>query len=277
MRAYYKVDSDRSGSLELAEFMEAIQGSKLDELNMNLIVAKMGKELGIQMGDYSKSKAAYKSFEMTAQRRRLLKQKMEEDMKNNLTVVVDKLCNLLSEPVPDQEGRKLYATMMDTFNAFDNDGSGALNFSEFKEAWRFLQKPGDDARIKAAFDSQDVDGSLHVDSNEFAFAVMGTEALKYGPLADMELLNGLLDRVTGNMLAQLASSAGMKKTAEEQAAENAALRSRLNTLKSNNDSEMARMIGKINGLMGMNAVEMMTDAEMDRILYDVFKKFDVDG
>merc|ERR1719300_2362302 len=37
------------------------------------------------------------------------------------------------------------------------------------------------------------------------------------------------------------------------------------------------MIGKINGLMGMNAVEMMTDAEMDKILYDVFKKFDVDG
>ena len=135
------------------------------------------------MGDYSKFKAAYKSFEMTAQRRRLLKQKMEEDMKNNLTVLVDKLCTLLNEPVPDPEGRKLYQTMKDTFNAFDNDGSGALNFSEFKEAWRFLQKPGDDRRIKSAFDNQDVDGSGHVDQNEFAFALMGQEALKYGPLA----------------------------------------------------------------------------------------------
>merc|ERR1719192_2409332 len=102
--------------------MDAIQGSKLDELYMNIIVSKMGKELGLKMGDYSKSKAAYKSFEMTAQRRRLLKQKMEEDMKANLEKVVSKLCEALSEPVPDEEGRKLYKTMMDTFNAFDNDG-----------------------------------------------------------------------------------------------------------------------------------------------------------
>merc|ERR1719379_2954736 len=135
-----------------------------------------------------------------------MKQKMQEDMKKMLVVLLEKLCGLLNQPIPDEQGRQLYKTMMDTFNAFDNDGSGALNFSEFKEAWRFLQKPGDDARIKAAFDSQDVDGSLHVDSNEFAFAVMGSEALKYGPLADMELLNNLLDRVTGNMMTQLASS-----------------------------------------------------------------------
>merc|ERR1719354_1435960 len=247
------VDTDRSGSIELQEFMDAIQGSKLDELNMNLIVSKMGQELGLQMGDYSKSKAAYKSFEMTAQRRRLLKQKMEEDMKSNLTVLVDKLCTLLNEPVPDPEGRKLYQTMKDTFNAFDNDGSGALNFSEFKEAWRFLQKPGDDRRIKSAFDNQDVDGSGHVDQNEFAFALMGQEALKYGPLADMELLNKMLDRVSGNAMAQLAASDNMKKSAAQQASENEALRNRLEQLKSKQDSEMAK------------------------ILYDVFKKFDVDG
>merc|ERR1719277_1515924 len=169
------------------------------------------------MGDYSKSKQSFKAFEITAQRRRLLKQKMEEDMKANVEQVVRKLCDALSEPLPDEQGRQLYKTMMDTFNAFDNDGSGALNFSEFKEAWRFLQKPGDDARIKAAFDNQDVDGSLHVDSNEFAFAVMGSEALKYGPLADMELLNGMLDQVSGNMMAQLAAEGSMKKSAAQQA------------------------------------------------------------
>merc|ERR1712131_229404 len=66
MRAYYKVDEDRSGSIELKEFMDAIQGEKLDELNMNLLFSKMGKELGVQMGDYSKSKEAFKAFEMTA-------------------------------------------------------------------------------------------------------------------------------------------------------------------------------------------------------------------
>merc|ERR1719450_1523693 len=257
--------------------MDAIQGEKLDELNMNLLFSKMGKELGVQMGDYSRSKEAYKAFEMTAQRRRLLKKQMEEDMKKHLVQIVEKLCNLLNKPVPDVDGRKLYQTMIDTINAFDNDGSGALNFSEFKEAWRFLQKPDDDRRIKSAFDNQDVDGSGHVDQNEFAFALMGSEALKYGPLADMELLNGMLDQVSGNMMAQLAAEGSMKKSAAQKADENSALRNRLEVLKKNQDSEMARIIGKINGLAGMDAVKFMSEEEMDKILYDVFKKFDVDG
>ena len=155
---------------------------------------------------------------------------MEEDMQKNLAILVGKLCELLNKPVPDVDGRKRYQTMIDTFNSFDNGGSGALNFSEFKEAWRFLQKPGDDRRIKSAFDNQDVDGSGHVDQNEFAFALMGSEALKCnlsvfcferliffiwdGPLADMELLNGMLDQVSGNMMAQLAAEGSMKKSAE---------------------------------------------------------------
>merc|ERR1719499_2221872 len=266
MRAYYKVDADRSGSIELAEFMDAIQGEKLDELNLNLIVSKMGAELGVKMGDLRNNKERYKAFELTAQRRRLMKQKMEEDMQKNLSVLVDKICGLLNEPIPDPDGRKYYATMMDTFNAFDNDGSGQLNFSEFKEAWRFLQKPGDDRRIKNAFDNQDVDGSKHVDVNEFAFAMMGEQALKYGPLADMELLNSMLDRVSGNMMASLASGSAHKKTAAQQAAENDALRKRLEDMKAQQDSEMAKMIGKINGLAGMDAVSFMTEEEMDKIL-----------
>merc|ERR1719216_258955 len=259
MRAYYKVDEDRSGSIEVKEFTEAITGEKMDELNMNLIFAKMGDELGVKLENVASSKDRFKSFEMTAQRRRVLKKKMEEDMKSNLAVLVGKLCELLNKPVPDVDGRKLYQTMIDTFNAFDNDGSGALNFSEFKEAWRFLQKPGDDRRIKSAFDNQDVDGSLHVDQNEFAFALMGQEALKYGPLAEMELLNGMLDQVSGNMMAQLAAEGSMKKSAEQQARDNDALRRRLETLKSQQDSDMAKMIGKINALAGMDELKFMSE------------------
>merc|ERR1719361_1502157 len=202
---------------------------------------------------------------------------MEEDMKANVEQVVRKLSEALNEPVPDENGRQLYKTMMDTFNAFDNDGSGALNFSEFKEAWRFLQKPGDDARIKAAFDNQDMDGSGHVDQNEFAFALMGEQALKYGGLADMELLNGMLDAVSGNMMASLASGAQAQKTAEQQANENEALRLRLESMKASNDAEMQRMMEKIGGLAGLDAIKMMSDADMDKILTEVFNKFDVDG
>jgi Ca2+-binding EF-hand superfamily protein len=249
----------------------------MDELNMNLIFQKMGDELGVKLENVASSKDRFKSFEMTAQRRRVLKKKMEEDMKSNLATLVTKLCELLNRPVPDAEGRKLFQTMVDTFNAFDNDGSAALNFSEFKEAWRFLQKPGDDNRIKAAFDNQDIDGSGHVDQNEFAFALMGEQALKYGVLADMELLNSMLVDVSGNMMASLASGAAATKTVEQQANENEALRQRLETMKASNDAEMQRMMSKISGLAGLDAIKMMSEADMDQILTDVFNKFDVDG
>merc|ERR1719210_1370474 len=78
-------------------------------------------------------------------------------------------------------------------------------------------------------------------------------------------------------MSQLAAEGSLKKSAAQQASENDALRSRLEALKSQQDSEMAKMIGKINALAGMDAVKFMTEAEMDKILYDVFKKFDVDG
>merc|ERR1719210_1711534 len=78
-------------------------------------------------------------------------------------------------------------------------------------------------------------------------------------------------------MSQLAAEGSLKKSAAQQASENEALRNRLEQLKSKQDSEMAKMIGKINALAGMDAIKFMSDEEMDKILYDVFKKFDVDG
>jgi len=34
---------------------------------------------------------------------------------------------------------------MDTFNAFDKDGSAQLEYPEYVEAWKFLDQPGTDA------------------------------------------------------------------------------------------------------------------------------------
>ena len=51
---------------------------------------------------------------------------------------------------------KIYKTLVDTFNAFDNDCSAELGFSEHKDAWKFLGRPGSDEEIAKGFSSVDV-------------------------------------------------------------------------------------------------------------------------
>ena len=60
MRAYYSVDKDRSGSITLVEFIDAVQGEKADELNMNVIFKQMGDQIGIKFSDFSNSKNSFK-------------------------------------------------------------------------------------------------------------------------------------------------------------------------------------------------------------------------
>ena len=96
-------------------------------------------------------------------------------------------------------------TLKDTFNAFDNDGSAQLGFPEYKEAWKFLNRPGTEEDIRNCFDSVDVDGSGLVEWSEFAFSLMGAKAQEYGALADLEKLSTLMDRTAG-LFSQFQSS-----------------------------------------------------------------------
>jgi Ca2+-binding EF-hand superfamily protein len=121
--------------------------------------------------------------------------------------------------------------LKDTFNAFDADGSAELGFPEYKEAWKFLGRPGNDEDIKNAFDSVDVDMSGIVDWNEFAFSLMGERALDFGPLADLEMLTTLLDE-TAHLLSAMKDDLNdsLMNTGERQA-RNAELRERLKHMK----------------------------------------------
>eukprot|EP00492_Amphilonche_elongata_P002204 TRINITY_DN2480_c0_g1_i1.p1 TRINITY_DN2480_c0_g1~~TRINITY_DN2480_c0_g1_i1.p1 ORF type:complete len:181 (+),score=44.24 TRINITY_DN2480_c0_g1_i1:121-663(+) len=158
-----------------------------------------------------------------------MKKQMEENIRTVTKDIIGKLANVSEKPVPtrDIQGEKQYKTLRDTFDAFDKDGSAELGYSEFLESWRFLNRPGTEAEIKAAFDGVDVDKSGLVEFTEYAFALMGEKALQFSPLADLELLNTLLDDTAG-LLASL--SADLKDSAAKQAErakDNAALRERL--------------------------------------------------
>jgi hypothetical protein len=114
-----------------------------------------------------------------------MKKQMEENIRQMMSILVTKMCEVNKEPTPDPEGAEFYKTLADTFNAFDKDGNAELQFPEYKEAWKFLNQPGNDSDIKNAFDSVDVDASGLVDRDEFIFYIMGKKGFKFGLLADM--------------------------------------------------------------------------------------------
>jgi len=213
---------------------------------------------------------SFEAFQNTAKRRRLLKKKMQEDLAANIRLGVRTLCIMLEEPIPDEEGRKLYDTMRQTFDAFDNDGSGQLGYSEFKEAWRFLQKPGGDEEIKKSFDNVDVDNSGQIDVDEFSFALMGGDALKYGPLADLEKFNSLLERVGGS-LSGLSSNIGASEAEAE------ALRQKIKAQGKDYSSAMTNIMSRMLQANGQDINDFLQSKEVDKYLAKAFNQYDSNG
>merc|ERR1719204_1563240 len=122
----------------------------------------------------------------------------------------------------------MYKTLKDTFNAFDKDGNAELGYPEYNEAWKFLGQPGGEADIKRAFDSVDIDVSGLVEWEEFVFSIMGEAALKYGTLADMEKLTGLLDATLKDYSMIQDALAESRSNNDTRALRNKELRDRLN-------------------------------------------------
>merc|ERR1711879_504439 len=89
-------------------------------------------------------------------------------------------------PEKDPKMEAMYQTLRDTFDAFDKDGSAELGYEEYKEAWKFLGRGGNEAEVKSTWDSVDIDKSGQIEFSEFAFSLMGEKALQFGVLADLE-------------------------------------------------------------------------------------------
>lgn len=134
-----------------------------------------------------------------------------------------------------------------------------------------MGRGGSDADIKKAFDSVDIDGSGLVEWNEFAFSMMGEEAMNYGPLANLEVLNDLLTD-TGELLKGLRDSLEeVQKGNSERAAQNSELKNRLQTMKRQSNSAFAKMLGKIGNITGTNVMDMLSEAQIDKVLEETFK------
>jgi Ca2+-binding EF-hand superfamily protein len=91
-----------------------------------------------------------------------LKKQYEENMAKNTKRLITVLSDLVSDedvPKRNEDESALYATLQDTFNAFDKDGCGELQYQEYVESWKFLGQPGGADEIKRSLNDVDVDGS----------------------------------------------------------------------------------------------------------------------
>merc|ERR1719210_1150212 len=86
----------------------------------------------------------------------------------------------------------------------------------------FLNQPGSDDDVKKAFNSVDVDRSGLVDRDEFVLSIMGPAANDFGPIADMDrmdaLINGLMKLIESRRaeLEELASTEQSSKVEREE-------------------------------------------------------------
>ncbi len=92
------------------------------------------------------------------------------------------------------------------------------------------------------YDSVDVDGSGAIVWSEFVFALMGRAALNFGPLANLEALNNLL-QYTKNLLKSMSSDlADTQVSMNERAERNSELRARLTSMRNEFEGEMGGML-----------------------------------
>lgn len=121
-RSFDKVDVDSSGIVDRREFIMAIRDSRLAELSMGVLVEKMDGHLeGLEafFSDYKRradeaKKEAMKQMELqqghfaaykaTQRRRRIMKKQMEENIRQMMSILVTKMCEVNKEPIPDPEG-----------------------------------------------------------------------------------------------------------------------------------------------------------------------------
>ena len=145
------------------------------------------------------------------------------------------------------------------------------------EPGEFLQRPGSEKEIKQTFDSIDVDGTGFVEWSEFAFSLMGEDALKFGPLAYLQVLAAILEDTDSLLEGMKSDLEDAQMSTSERQARNAELKSRLHQMKKDMGSQMGNLMGKMMSIFGQDPAELLTEDQIEKVLNTTLKKFDKDG
>jgi len=173
-----------SKGMDLRQFMRVVKTQRLAELSLRSRLATL---------EYLFSKIEGGSV-ATSTRRRMQRQKIDEEMFDLLGKMIDAVLPLTDDALSQGyiAKRDRYVKLREAFNKFDNPKSAALDEASYKEACRFAGFAGSDDDLMKQFHAVDVDGSGTLDFYEFVISEMGKKASKVGSLGYVKILNKLL-------------------------------------------------------------------------------------
>jgi len=193
---------DRLGGMgkgmDLRQFLRVVKSQRLAELSLRSRLATL---------EYLFSKIEGGSV-ATSTRRRLQRQKVDEEMFDLLGGMIDAVLPLTDDALSQGyiAKRDRYVKLREAFNKFDQPKSSALNLQAYKDALRSTGIQATDTDLNNRFAAVDVDQSGTVDFYEFVLSDMGKKASKVGTLGYVKILNKLL----GTAVERYKGSDGMR-------------------------------------------------------------------
>eukprot|EP00494_Astrolonche_serrata_P030944 UN31212 len=101
----------------------------------------------------------FANWQNSAVRCRIQAKEMFETVDNLGNNVIDKICTLLGQEPKVDEKKRFFQNLRNTFNTYDKNNTGTLQFSEYYDIWTFLNQKGGKDTARKAFEKVDLDNS----------------------------------------------------------------------------------------------------------------------
>jgi len=196
--------------MDVRQFMRVVKNERLAELSLRSRLATLEYLFG-------KIEGTLVSRDTTSARRRLQRQKQDEDTYALVSSMVEAVLPCTDDQLSPNyiAKRQRYQELRDAFSQYDNPTTGTLDVKQFKAARRACSYNGSEQDLEAQFNSVDADRSGGVDVNEFIISDMGKKAMKVGSLGYVKILNKLVNTATERMKRGAPIGAGDKSPTDQ--------------------------------------------------------------
>jgi Ca2+-binding EF-hand superfamily protein len=216
-------------------------------------------------------------------------QKMRGEMGKSMGGLMSKMLGIIGKRPEDLlTEEQIQKLLVETVDAFDKDGSGGLEYPEFKDAFESLGLVASETELRDAFKKVGTDGSGVVDQSEFVLAVKDSRMAELSLNVIVSNMDGSLaglEDVFADYKRKLEASSkqqgvDMKMSEEKFRNFQAAARKRriLKRKREEQVNELVRSLGKqLSSMTGTPLVDNVEEYEAFNMIRDTFNAFDRDG